>query len=185
MKKERVYEYTNIYALEEEIIHTGIYDRFAGYWDEKKADIQKAVENQDIGKLQEIYHDYTFITRCRTTSEFAEFVMAMEIYEEEQLYGEYKTIFSDARSLEKVIEKLTETKFALFRLEFFGDEEAYSHLLSVINDYGITATCLKMMLRYVNYNKVGVALKLSKYFVKVELLRYAQALLEEAKGNNG
>ena len=185
MGRERFYEHTNIYAIEEGMSNIGFYEVHDAYWKEMRKNIDEAFEAHDVESLLNIFHDFRFQTFCRPTSEFAEFFMGMEIFEEELLYEENKTIFENCDKLENMIEKLTEVKYALLRVEFSEGEEVYTHLINVIERYEISATFLRMMVNYINYQKTKISLILGKFLMNCGLLRYAQALLINAKDNNG
>ena len=111
--------------------------------------------------------------------------MGMEIFEEELLYEENILIIENCNKLEDMVGKLTEVKYALLRVEFSEGEESYTHLIHVIEQYEISATFLRMMVNYINDQKTKISLVLGKFLMNCGLLRYAQALLINAKDNNG
>ena len=172
------------YALMQEAAEDEKHQQYDQFWAEQLPRIRHLFDCNDAPAregLRQIFKEPEFNRTCRFHQDFATLVIAMEVYEEELLHGETRTILDCVGSCDELEKMVLELKYLLLRFEFTGDDNN-TRLAEYVLQNGVSKYAVAKLVRYMNLDTYSVYRKLASVFLDYEKIAYTLVMLTVCDG---
>lgn len=172
------------YALQQEAAEDAKHALYDEFCSEQLMRIRRLFDKNDDASregLRQIFKEEEFARLCKYQQEYASLVILMEVYEEEMLHGEPKTILDCGTCCEEMEAIVSEMKYLLLRLEFTGNENNQL-FLNYVFEKGLSKYAIARLVCNMNLNQYTMYRKLASLFLDYEKIAYTLVMLTACDG---